>query len=172
MKRFEFRLDAVLRLREVQLESEQVKLQQLLAEEQRLTAALEAIESERNGAKTFICKFDGLGSAELRAMSSFLLGMEARSGTLRTRVKEMSRPIQEQRESVLKAERNARLVVKLRERKMEEWKRESDREIETVAQESWQSARHVRRERVRGSQTSLHVAPAAPVRSRLLQRPD
>lgn len=162
MKRFEFRLDSVLRLRQMQLESEQVKLQQLLAEKQRLNANLEEITKERRDVKASVYNLTNLDNAELRTMSAFLLGMDAQAGTLRARLDGMARPIEEQRQAVAKAERKVRLLEKLRGAKLEEWKRDVDREIETIAQEAWLSARHARRtsEAVAGAVSQL--CPARP----------
>ena len=142
MKRFEFRLDGVLRWREVQLEGERLKLQHLLADQHRLTVALETVLAERLQAKTFISNLANLANTELRSMSAFLVGMEARNGALRNRLLENSELVKEQRGSVLKAERNVTLLKKLREEKLKEWRREMDRTIEAVALDSWLAARH------------------------------
>lgn len=159
MQRFEFRLDSVLRLRELQLESENAKLQQLLGERQRLTNELEAIATERRNAKSSIYSLTNLENADLRTMSAFLLGLDARANTLRGRVQEMARSVDEQRQKVIQAERNVRLLEKLRARKFEQWKHEVDREIESIAQEAWISARHLQRSSELTPRTPSDVAP-------------
>ncbi len=145
MKRLEFRLETVLRLRQVQLETEQAKLHRLLAEQQRISASLENVLAERGEAKAFVCNLTQVESAELRIMSSFLLGLEARAGTFRRHLEENARSIQEQRPRVMQADRSVRLLTKLREKKVDEWKHEVDREIEMTAQEAWSSAQHLRK---------------------------
>ncbi len=144
MKRFEFRLETVLRLRERQLEAEQVKLEQLICEERRIASALDAVGTERQQAKAFLCSRTGLEGVELRNISSFLLGMDAQAGVLRERRAGINRSIEEQRQHVIQAERNARLLTKLRDRKLQEWRQEADRELESIAQESWAAARFAR----------------------------
>jgi hypothetical protein len=42
-----------------------------------------------------------------------------------------------QRTRVLAADRNERLLLKLKDKKLAEWRAENDRELETLAQESW-----------------------------------
>lgn len=163
MKRFEFRLDPVLRLRELQLESEQAKLDQLLRKQRGLTTDIEAIARERRQAKSAIYSLTSLENAELRTMSAFLVGLDARAGTLRAQLAEMGRPIEEQRQAAIKAERKVRLLEKLRGSKLEVWKRETSREIETVAQECWLSVRHVRRASETASRRA-RVAPPCPNR--------
>lgn len=141
MKRFEFRLDAVLRLREAQLDAERAKLQQLIAEDQRIVSTLDEIKTERCAAKAFLCGRSGLDAVELRNVGSFLLGMDMKSGALREKKAEIGRRIEQQRKGVIQAERNTRLLTKLRDRKHSEWQYEADREIETIAQDAWTAAR-------------------------------
>jgi len=140
MKRFEFRLESVLRLREAQLDAERAKLQQLIAEDRRIIAALDAIKTERREAKAFLCNRSGLDAVELRNIGSFLLGMDVKTGTLSEKRLEIGRRIEQQRKVVVQAERNSRLLTKLRDRKRSEWQYEADREIETIAQDAWTAA--------------------------------
>lgn len=156
MKRFEFRLDTVLRLRELQLERARAKLQQLVGEQQRLESDLEAIQRERQQAKSFVYEQGNLENAELRTMSAFLLGMDARAGVVRGRLEETARSVELQRKVAIAAERKVRLLERLRERKLEVWKQETNREIERVAQEAWLAGRHLRRAE---SRRPMHVAP-------------
>jgi flagellar FliJ protein len=151
MKQFQFRLDSVLRLREARLEMERRKLQQLAAEQQRIRQELARLGQERVQAGRFLQQAaGGVGAAELRALSGFLLGWRARGTALSDRLEVVGRVAGEQRQRVLAAERDARLLTKMRERKLEEWKREMDRELETVAQDAWTSA-HYRERNLAGS---------------------
>ena len=159
MKRLEFRLDTVLRLRELQLERERAQLLQLTGEQRRLESDLETIRRERQEAKAFLYEQGSLENAELRTMSAFLLGMDARTGVVRGRLEEIARSVEQQRQVALAAERKVRLLEKLRERKREAWKQETNREIETVAQEAWQAGQHVRRAAESGSRRRMDLAP-------------
>ncbi len=142
MKRFEFRLSAVLRLRQAQLELEQAKLQQLAAEHARLTSALAAVGVERSEAKAFLCSRSVLDTTELRNVSAFLLGTDARAGMLRRRLQEVAQLMEQQRKRAIEAERKVRLLTKLQHKQMQEWKRLADSEMEALGQESWLAARH------------------------------
>ena len=145
MKRFQFRLQSVLRLREVQLEAEKAKLQYLLSEERKLMDALNASTAERLKAKTLVYGSAQIDSAELRCISTFLLGLEARAGLLRARINEIAQPIKNQTQCVIEAERSVRLLIKLRDARLHEWTQETAREAEIVAQEAW-LATHARSE--------------------------
>lgn len=157
MKRFEFRLESVLRLRQLQLESVQAKLHQLLAEEQRLNTALEKIASERRQAKAALCDHTNLESAELRTITAFLLGMDARASMFRERLRTAAHAVAEQRKIVIQADRNVRLLTKLRDKKQEEWKGEVDREVENFAQESWLRGQYLRERMARAAEQILNT---------------
>lgn len=142
MKKFQFRLDPVLRMREARLEAERRKLQQIMAEQQRIKQELARLGQERVEAGKFLERTEGgVGATELRALSGFLLGQRARGTLLRERTEAVAKVANEQRKRVLAAERDARLLEKMRERKLAEWKQEMDRELEAVAQDAWTSAR-------------------------------
>ncbi|MGH9581583.1 MAG: flagellar export protein FliJ [Bryobacteraceae bacterium] len=150
MKQFQFRLDSVLRLREVRLEAERRILRQIVAEQQRLGLELERLGRERANAGHFLQQAPGgIGAVELRAFSGFLLGLRARGTAIHERMETAAKVAVEQQQRVLAAERDARLLAKMRERKLAEWRRELDRELETVAQEAWNSA-HFRERKLAG----------------------
>ncbi|MGH9608582.1 MAG: flagellar export protein FliJ [Bryobacteraceae bacterium] len=141
MKQFQFRLDSVLRLRETRLEAERRMLQQIVAEQRRLKQALEHLGEERANAGKFLQRAPGgAGSVELRALSGFLLGLRARGTAIRERMETAENVAVQQRKRVLAAEQAVRLLVKMRERRMAEWRQEWDRELERVAQEAWNAA--------------------------------
>lgn len=149
MKKFHFSLAAALKLRESQLQSERTKLQQLFAEEQSLKEALENIAAERKNAAAFIQDSPSVTATDLRALSTFSMGADTRAAFLRDRISRHARAIQEQKARVMQAERKVRLLSKLREKRLETWTQEVNREIEQAAQESWLSKRHVELSRQR-----------------------
>jgi hypothetical protein len=50
--------------------------------------------------------------------------------------------IADQRQRVMAADRNERLLLKLKEKKLAEWRRQNDLELEALAQECWAATRH------------------------------
>jgi flagellar export protein FliJ len=142
MKKFDFRLSAALRLRETQLEVEQSRLQTLLADKQRLLTSLETLQNTRRESRSFMESNRSLETADLRAFSAFLVGSEAQVRKVSQDVAKQDRLIETQRVSVLRADRNVRLLAKLKEKQLRQWQLEMDRDLEIAAQEAWTSARH------------------------------
>lgn len=140
MKKFEFRLDTVLRLRDVQVGIEKNKLQQLLTERAKLEKSLQSIADERKESATWVQAMPGATSSDLRALSAFLLGSKARESTLKQAIDSCNGDITDQRRQTLLAERNQKLLLKLKDKRRVEWQAEFDKELDIVAQEAWQSA--------------------------------
>jgi flagellar export protein FliJ len=113
-----------------------------MGEQQRIAQTIQEIAKERGETKNFVYSLTDLGSLELRNMSSYLLGLDARTTLFKKRLEEAAAAVADQRKHVTRAQRNVRLLTKLRERKMDDWKREADQEIETNAQEAWLSSWH------------------------------
>jgi flagellar export protein FliJ len=145
MTKFHFRLASVLRLREVQLAVEEEKLQILLGELAQMERSLATMSEERSAAIAFVQKQTGMGHAELRALSAFLLGTGARAAQLRETIQRTKSLAAEQRQRVTAAQRNERLLLKLKDAKLSEWQAQYDRELEVVAQETWRAVQNVLR---------------------------
>ncbi len=146
MKKFEFRLASVLRLRETQLAVEKNKLQQLFAERAKLQKTLAAIAEERERAEAWIQAASDATSGDLRVLSAFLLGSKSRETTLLQALQGCDSDIAQQRQRALQAERNQKLLLNLKDKQKSEWQAEFDKELESVAQEAWQSAARSKRQ--------------------------
>jgi hypothetical protein len=136
MKKFEFRLDSALRWRDTQLQVERGKLNALLSDEARLKQSLETLGSDRRSALECLAK-EQVFSLDLRSLSSYLVGAEARAAMLQDQIRKRGQSLAEQRDRVVQAERNVKLLLKLREKRQLEWKAGLEREIEANAEESW-----------------------------------
>jgi flagellar biosynthesis chaperone FliJ len=119
------------------VETESEKLSHLLLQRQKLEKSLLAASEERIAAYSFVRQPEGVRSADLRTLSSFILGLEARTQTLSEALRRVDKEIQEQRKHVLKAEQDERSLDKLRAKRLMEWNLEAAREIENTAQELW-----------------------------------
>jgi flagellar biosynthesis chaperone FliJ len=140
LKKFEFRLASVLRLRETQLEIEKNRLQQLFAERKKLENNFRSIGEERLESEKWIQQMANPTSTDLRSLSAFLLGSKAREATLREMIKGCDEDIAAQRKRTLLAERNQKLLLNLKSKQKAGWQHEFDKELEEVAQEAWQAA--------------------------------
>jgi flagellar export protein FliJ len=118
-------------------ETESEKLHNLLLQRQKLENSLTAACEERIAAYASIQQLDGVRSADLRALSSFILGLEARAQTLSEALGRVERQIVEQRKRLLKAEQDKRSLDKLRSKQLTEWNLHTAREIENTTQELW-----------------------------------
>src|SRR3954462_6289325 len=121
MKKFEFRLDSVLRWRDMQLQVERGKLSALLAEEAKLKHNLENLGDERRSALQCLAN-EQLFSLDLRSLSSYLVGAEARATALQDQIRKRNQLVVEQRGRVVQAESNVKLLAKLREKRQLEWR--------------------------------------------------
>lgn len=140
MKKFEFRLDSVLRWRESQLQLERAKFSKLLGEESRLKLELEAVAAQRREAVASLAQAQCFESVELRALSAFLMGAAARESELHERIARGQQAVAEARARMLIAERNVKLLEKLREKKLDAWTAELHKHIDAAAEEAWLAA--------------------------------
>ncbi len=137
MVKFTFRLEAALRLRRACVESETARLQNLFAQRKRLEQSLASIHQERVSASAFVQAEQAPSPGDLRALSLFTLGLEARTKTVREALTRADKSIAEQKQRLLKAEQDERALAKLRAKRLAEWELRAQREIETTAQELW-----------------------------------
>ena len=136
MKNFHFRLDSVLRLRAQQVEAEQMKLQQLLAERARLTKYLELAAQERAEAAQYVQHL-GAGTRDLRALASYIIGSQMQIARVRSSLRDLEQVISEQKARLIRAEQNEKLLATLREKRAHEWAQALNNQTETEAHECW-----------------------------------
>jgi flagellar export protein FliJ len=139
MQKFRFRLDSVLRLRAIRLAAERDKLGQTLAEVIRIERAMAALAAERVTALEFVKNEPHAGNTELRALSAYLLAFDSRVAKLQKLLETARLRVVEQRQRVIVADRDERLLLKLKDKQRAEWQVEADHELEVLAQESWNS---------------------------------
>ncbi|MBI3471906.1 MAG: hypothetical protein HY013_11180, partial [Candidatus Solibacter usitatus] len=78
----------------------------------------------------------GTGS-DLKALAAYLLRCKKKEREILGRQQELGRRIGHQLDCVLKARQNHHLLEKLRQRRLEQWTYESNRETERVASEAY-----------------------------------
>ena len=118
-------------------EAEREKLRNLLLQRQKLENSLTAVGEERIAACGSVQQPDGVTSADLRVLSSFILGLEARTHTLSEALRRVDIQTVEQQKRLLKAEQSERSLDKLRSKQLTEWNLHAALEIENTAQELW-----------------------------------
>jgi hypothetical protein len=135
MKRFDFPLERVRRWRLEQLNLEELKLQQALAERQTLALAKEQIRREMQRAGQEVLSRPVLESGELENLDSFRLYVCGRIRGLENRERQAEARIVEQRGRVLEGRRQVELLERLRQKALGEWRAAADKEQETLAAE-------------------------------------
>jgi flagellar export protein FliJ len=135
MRRFRFRLETVLGWRRVNLELEETKLQRLFGELHQIDLAAERLDAEKAEAERAVLRSASVEADDLAALDRHRLHVAREKQRLRRQRADCQRRIAAQREQVLKAERDVRLLEKLKERRLAEWQVGADREQEALASE-------------------------------------
>ena len=150
MKKFHFPLERVRQWRERQIAVEEAALEKLhsqraLLEESRRLLQSEAAESVREAARSGM-----VTATELQAVDSFRRYAMAECVSIAGKLVEFDQQIEAQREKIREAHRRFELLAKLKERRLQGWQLELNREIEADAGESflakWSSERQAKRE--------------------------
>lgn len=138
MKKFTFSLEPVLSWRGRQYESEQQKLQQLVAKQEQVLRLCENVARELLAAPQSQEKH--FEAADLHQMAVYKRHLRGVEQDLQKQLEDCSRKIAEQRGRCLQARRDHQMLEKLKAAKHAVWKQASDREIESMAEESYLAA--------------------------------
>jgi|SRR5579871_5022716 len=151
MKRFEFPLETVRRWRLEQEGIEELKLRQMLAEKQNLSATKTRIISELAATARQVLGQAFLQSVELESLDSFRLHSRGRVRDLENKERECQIRIVEQRNRVLEARRQFELLDRLRLKALAEWRAAGNKEQEEMAAELFLAKSVRARNRTSGS---------------------
>jgi flagellar export protein FliJ len=148
MKAFQFRLASVVRIREMQLRTEESKLEQLLAARASIQSAIDNLQQSVvvswNTSKTF----PALQSSDLSGLKALDDHARREGVRLRTRLTAQEELVAKQQSVVIEIRRNLRLLEKLKLKRQTEWQQEADRELAALVDDATNS-RWVRRDPVR-----------------------
>jgi flagellar export protein FliJ len=137
MKRFQFRLERVLEWRRRQAELEQSKLAQALGLAQRLETERLALAKSRREAQLGALQASATTAEDLWMLQDYLLQSDRQDRVLAERISQQARVVQNQRLRVVEAERSREALERLRQSRHDEWRRESNRELEAFAAEAF-----------------------------------
>jgi len=136
VQRFQFPLEQALKWRATCLDLENAKLARLRHERDRaarLRATVQA-DAQRESA-AFRQRLRGTTGAELSILAGYRQGVAVRLKNLASTIARCEAQIEKQRAAVLEADREMRLLERLKQRQFEEWTYELSREIENTAAE-------------------------------------
>lgn len=136
MKAFEFRLQRIADFRRQQADVAKTRLQELLAEMQCLEDERRSLEEQRHEARNSVTGQSNLRGEDLFALASFQEYLGRRLKELNQKQSELASKIEKQRDAVIEAERKVKLLERLKDRKFQEWRAASDRELDELAADS------------------------------------
>ncbi|MBS1825908.1 MAG: hypothetical protein JST93_11350 [Acidobacteria bacterium] len=141
MKRFQFHLQTALDWRKRQMETEQARLDELLLREGQLQQALEDTARDRARSEADLLRVKSLEAADLAALDGYLRALDHQKRRLHTAIAETQQAITRQRQLLMTAMRDYRLIEKLKQRRLGEWQQQFERELEAEATELFLSKR-------------------------------
>jgi flagellar biosynthesis chaperone FliJ len=134
---FHFRLERVLRWRTLELALEESKLKRIMDQNAHIDAALEMVQSEITGLPARISNLADIHGSDLNALASYAERLVHEREKIEQRKRELKRILESQVEAHRKAKQRSRLLEELKTRKHDEWSMEHNRELESLAQESY-----------------------------------
>lgn len=137
MAQFHFSLEKVLRWRSLELAAEQAKLEQLIREQLRLQTMRADLSAEKSKLDCSLDTLPDLRGTDLRAVSAYSLSLKSQAENLVKLVAKCDRDLSEQKKKYRAAKQRLRLLEELRARKLEEWRVEEARQLESLATESY-----------------------------------
>jgi hypothetical protein len=137
MTTFRFPLKRVLDWRRTQLELEEARFQQQAANLAGLDRARAEIEAEGIRAEVQVREWNPVAGRDLEALSSFRRHVKSREAQIALKRTECARKLAEQQKLMLEARRRCRLLERLEDRRLTEWRAACDRELDELAAESF-----------------------------------
>jgi len=145
MRTFKFSLERVLGWRRIELRTEEARLAPLVAESCRLSAAHLAIAVAHERAQRDLLSSGPVDGAQLEALARYRTRLEKQKTVVEQKAQLCGEQIAAQQVRIIEAQRRARLLEKLRGRRLEEWRVAGEREMENFAGEAflarWQPPR-------------------------------
>lgn len=139
MKRFKFTLQRVLEWRALQLRSEEEKLTELQHQLTLLARAHQELEAARGRCEAEVTGAVAVAGSELQALAAFQVRVVRQQELLRERRVQVDAMIVAQRERLLKARKDHRVIENLKDRRLKAWTYDNDREEESTANEVYLS---------------------------------
>jgi flagellar export protein FliJ len=133
VKRFRFPLDPVRRWRGEQARAAEIGLERLLDERSVRQRALEFLQAGVAAEVAGVLESGTVDAVSLAALDAYRRHTAREGGRIRVEIGQCDQRIEEQRQRVVAARRQVRLLDRLQERHFEKWKAEAAREEEQLA---------------------------------------
>ena len=135
MTRFQFRLERVLAWRRMQLEVEEAKHQQRIAELRQLESERSEMEAAGIRTEVEVRSWSPLAGCDLEALARFRRHLAGQEKQLARRSEEARQRAAAQQKALVEARRRCELLERLKQRRVAEWQAAADREAEQMASE-------------------------------------
>jgi flagellar protein FliJ len=136
MKAFEFRLQRILEFRLQQAEVERAQLQKLLAYLRQIEDEAQNLQGQIFDARQDAERQPALTGGDFLALAQFEAFVVRRTTFINGQKTQLQPQIERQRAATVEAERNVKLLERLRERKLKEWTAARDKELDELAADS------------------------------------
>jgi flagellar export protein FliJ len=133
MKTFRFPLEKVLDWRQLQMRTEEERLAALQNQSEGLTRKIDALTTAELNSKMSLLGAGSVQGSDLHALMAFQTRIKKERTSLAAEKLQCERRIAAQRGRLLKARKDARILEKLRERRLDAWTYEFDRELDEAA---------------------------------------
>ena len=142
MQNFRFSLEKILSWRRTELQAEEARLAALFAERSRLDTAREQVRATRDTAGSRMLGAGTIDGTDLASLSGFLRRMENELIALDRQRVQSGEAILKQRARVVEFHRRVRLLEKLKDRRLGEWRLSWQRETDSLASEAFLARWH------------------------------
>jgi flagellar export protein FliJ len=136
---FRFPLQKILEWRRTQLELEEAQYRRQLASLAELDGQRAQLEEAGSAAERQVREWNPLAAGELEALGGFRLHVKRKQEEMLGPRAECRKQLERQQAVMLAARRRLRLLERLKDRQMGEWRRACDKELEELASESYLS---------------------------------
>lgn len=137
MNAFRFPLERVLDWRQSELELAEIKFQQLTAALAAVDKARAELETAGIRAEILVRDWSPVCGRDLAALGSFRLHVKKKNEELAAQRAACADRLAAGRNAMLEARRRFRLLERLKERRLEDWRVARDKELEELASESY-----------------------------------
>jgi hypothetical protein len=137
MNSFRFPLQKALDWRHIQLELEEARYKQQAAELGALDRLRAEVEASGIRVEIEVRAWDKLGGSDLAALDQFRLRLKKERARIADQRTAAARKVLEQQDKMMEARRRYRLLERLRDRRLTEWQSAHDKELESIATESY-----------------------------------
>ena len=137
MNAFRFSLEKVLDWRRTQLELEEIQYRRQLAMLAELDRRETELQESGKSAERQVREWNPVAAKELEALGGFRLHVQRRQQEMAAPRAECRKQLERQHGLMLEARRRLRLLERLKERRLTEWRAAQDKELEELASESY-----------------------------------